>query len=79
MYISYTAAHTMCGLETLRQRSENRCLEFDQKYFTYPKMKNLSGNLWIGLKKEGTFQNQLCTYIQFQTVNNTLQSKIIEC
>ena len=41
MYISYTAAHTMCGLETLRQRSENRCLEFDQKYFTHPKMKNL--------------------------------------
>ena len=31
MYITYTAALDMCGLETLSKRREARCLDFEKK------------------------------------------------
>ena len=41
MFISYTAALEMCGLETLFQRRKNRCLDFARKCIQHPKLKNL--------------------------------------
>ena len=41
MYVSYSAALEMCGLETLYQRREHRCLDFAKKCLKHPKLKNL--------------------------------------
>ena len=41
MYISYTSALEMCGLETLFQRRQKRCLDFAKKCVKHPKLKDL--------------------------------------
>ena len=39
MYVSYTAALEMCGLQTLAERRRKRCLDFAVKCAKHPKMK----------------------------------------
>ena len=41
MYVSYSSALEMCGLQTLFQRRQNRCLDFARKCTQQPKLKNL--------------------------------------
>ena len=41
MYVSYTAALEMCGLQTLALRRQERCLNFALKCIKHPKMDNL--------------------------------------
>ena len=41
MYISYSSALEMCGLETLSQRRQKRCLDFAKKCVKHPKLKDL--------------------------------------
>ena len=41
MYVSYTAALEMCGLQTLAERRKKRCLDFALKCSKHPKMKKL--------------------------------------
>ena len=41
MYVSYSAALEMSGLQTLATRRQQRCLDFALKCVKHPKMKNL--------------------------------------
>ena len=41
MYISYTSALEMCGLESLFMRRKKRCLDFARKCLKHPKMRKL--------------------------------------
>ena len=41
MYISYTSAIEMCGLESLFMRRQKRCLDFAGKCLKHPKMRKL--------------------------------------
>ena len=41
MYVSYSAALEMCGLETLSDRREERCLSFSLKSIKHPKNRRL--------------------------------------
>ena len=41
MYISYEAALEMCGLQTLNERREKRCLNFSLKCIKHPKNQRL--------------------------------------
>ena len=41
MYVSYTAALEMCGLQTLALRRQERCLNFALKCLKHPKMDKL--------------------------------------
>ena len=47
MFVSYTAALEMCGLQTLAERRKKRCLDFALKCAKHPKMEKL-----FPLKKE---------------------------
>ena len=41
MYVSYTAALDMCGLQTLAERRQRRCLDFALKCVENPKMERI--------------------------------------
>ena len=41
MYVNYQAALEMCGLQTLANRRQQRCLDFSLKCVKHPKMGNL--------------------------------------
>ena len=41
MYVSYTAALEMCGLQSLADRRQKRCLDFALKCAQHPKMERL--------------------------------------
>ena len=45
MYVSYTAALEMCGLQTLAERRQQRCLDFALKCAQHPKMERLYKSL----------------------------------
>ena len=69
MYVSYQAALEMCGLETLFNRREKRCIDFS--------LKSIKNHKPMFCKTQGSFSCKFCQNWRVQNISNTICQRLL--